>query len=116
VSKYITSDFQKKAIEAVDRNVNAAKAVQDATTDEAYERIKKMVGADGPTKKVNLTLKPVEKQAFYHDVLHRLRSGDAPENIARDVLACVEELLQDKQDESTGKKGPAGPIFRRVSE
>ena len=116
MSKYITSDFQKKAIEAVDRNVNAAKDYQDSITDEAYERIKTMVGTDRPVKKVDLTLKPVEKQAFYHDVLHRLRSGDSPENIARDVLACVDELLTDKQDESTGKKGPSGPIFRRVSE
>lgn len=116
MSKYATSDFQKRALEAVERNVSAAKTYQDSVTDEAYERIKTMVGADSPTKQVDLRMKPVEKLDFYHKVLARLRDNDSPENIARDVLGFVEDLLEDKQDESTGKKGPSGPIFRRVSE
>jgi DNA-binding ferritin-like protein (Dps family) len=102
------NQFYDAAIESANR--------MSRETDDAYDRIKAMLGESGPTKRVNLEMKAAEKTEFYHQILARLRSNDLPENIARDIIGFVDDLLKDKQDEATGKKGPAGPVFRRVSE
>jgi len=116
VTKYVTSEFQKRVCESVERRDSDIDLQKTSVTDEAYERIKALVGTGDPVKPVSLALKSVEKMDFYHRILARLRDGDAPENIARDVVGFVDDLLEDKQNESTGKKGPSGPVFRRVDE
>ena len=46
----------------------------------------------------------------------RLQAKQDIREIARDVVAAFEEHLQEKEDESTNKIGPKGPIFRRTEQ
>ena len=109
----IKSEFQRRAVEAAQRNGIGSSEERDST-DEAYNRLKAMLGSDGsPKKDVKMKLNAEEKVSIYQDVLDRLQANKDPRDIARDVVASFEEHLQEKQDESTGKKGPKGPIFRR---
>ncbi|MCK9567684.1 hypothetical protein M0R72_01885 [Candidatus Pacearchaeota archaeon] len=59
-----------------------------------------------------------EKIAVYQDLKGRLEDGQDPGEIARDVLACMEEHMKEKQAEAYGEtnsklKGGKGK-FRRV--
>ena len=91
-------------------------------TDETYKRVVESFGGsedDGEIKqKVPFTFSKEEKIAVYQDLKCRLQSGQNPDEIARDILACMEEHMKDKQAEAYGEsnsklKGGKGK-FRRV--
>jgi hypothetical protein len=59
-----------------------------------------------------------EKIAIYQDIKGRLEDGQGPNDIARDVLACMEDHMKEKQAEAYGEansklKGGKGK-FKRV--
>jgi hypothetical protein len=88
-------------------------------TDEAYKRIVESLGGEREIKqKVPFAFSKEEKIAVYQDLKCRLEDGQDPDEIARDVLACMEEHMKDKEAEAYGDsnsklKGGKGK-FRRV--
>lgn len=79
-------------------------------TDETYKRIVEALG--GPeneeirNRNVPFELTKDQKIAFYQDVKDRVRNGATPDEIARDVLASMEEHLREKQQEAKGEVNP----------
>jgi hypothetical protein len=90
-------------------------------TDETYKRIVETLGSseDGEIKqKVPFAFSKEEKVSIYQDLKFRLQDGQDPDEIARDVLACMEDHMKEKQAEAYGEsnsklKGGKGK-FRRV--
>lgn len=69
-------------------------------------------------QKVPFAFSKEEKIAVYQDIKCRLETDQTPDEIARDVLACMEEHMKEKQAESYGEvnsklKGGKGK-FKRV--
>jgi hypothetical protein len=69
-------------------------------------------------QKVPFAFSKEEKIAVFQDLKCRLEDGQDPAEIARDVLACMEEHMKEKQAEAYGEtnsklKGGKGK-FRRV--
>jgi len=89
-------------------------------TDETYKRIVGALGSsDGEIKQqVPFSLGKEEKIAIFQDVRDRIEGGQSSSDIARDVVACIDEHLKDKESEAYGhtnpklKGGKGG--FRRV--
>lgn len=76
-------------------------------TDETYKRIVEALGSEDKIKnKVPFALSKEQKVAFYQDLKDRIVDGDTPDEIARDVLASVEEHLKEKQSEAYGETNP----------
>lgn len=79
-------------------------------TDETYKRVVDLLG--GPehqeikNSKVPFELTREQKIAFYQDVKDRVANGASPDEIARDVLASMEEHLKEKQQEARGEVNP----------
>ena len=88
-------------------------------TDETYKRIVEAMGGEDEIKqKVPFAFSKEEKIAVYQDLKCRLEDGQDPDEIARDVIACMEEHMKEKQAEAYGEsnsklKGGKGK-FRRV--
>jgi len=88
-------------------------------TDETYKRIVEALGGEKEIKqKVPFAFSREEKISVYQDLKDRLKDGQDPDEIARDVLACMEEHLKEKETEAYGEtnsklKGGKGK-FRRV--
>jgi hypothetical protein len=88
-------------------------------TDETYKRIVGALGGEGEIKqKIPFAFSKEEKIAIYYDIKDRLDSGKSSDEIACDVLACMEEHLKEKESEAYGEinsklKGGKGG-FRRV--
>jgi hypothetical protein len=81
-------------------------------TDDTFNRIQEYFPE--PVKHVPLKLSKEEKIAIFQDLKDRVKSGSSPDEIARDVILCVEDILKEKEDEITGKVGPKMHGFRGV--
>ena len=66
-----------------------------------------------PTK-VSFKLKKEEKIAMFQDIKSRVIDGSTPEEIGRAVIACMEEVLEEKEAEAYGKAGRKIGLIRRV--
>jgi hypothetical protein len=53
-------------------------------------------------KKVSFSLSTEEKMAIYQDVKFRIQDGNTPDQISKDVVACMEEHLKEKEQEAYG--------------
>lgn len=65
----------------------------------------------------DLMLTPEERFAMYDSIIECLESGDSNENIAKNVIECVQEKLfeLEKDDSFKTEKGKVkSPIFRRI--
>jgi hypothetical protein len=88
-------------------------------TDETYKRIVgSLGGSDNIKQKVPFSFSKEEKIAIYQDLKARLDDSKSSDEIAKDVLSCMEEHLKDKESEAYGEtnpklKGGKGK-FRRV--
>ncbi len=108
MSKYATSPIQRQVC-----GIDKPQEIEEVTED-AYERIKKILDSEPPKKKVDVRLSKTEKIAMHADILDRLRAKTSPESIALSVMAAINEHLEEKHKESTGEAGVKGPMFRRV--
>ena len=76
-------------------------------TDETYKRIVESFGGVKEIKqKVPFAFSKEEKIAVYQDLKGRLEDGQDPDEIARDVLACMEEHMKEKEAEAYGESNP----------
>jgi hypothetical protein len=76
-------------------------------TDETYKRIVEALGGSDQIKnKVPFALSKEQKISVYQDLRDRIESGNTPDEIARDVLACMEEHLKEKEAEAYGVENP----------
>lgn len=87
-------------------------------TDETYKRIVEALGTNNVKQTVPFSFSKEEKIAIYQDVHSRIIDGKRPDEIARDVLLCMEEHLKEKESEAYGEtnsklKGGKGG-FRRA--
>jgi hypothetical protein len=74
--------------------------------DPQYQRFIDHLGGDEIKQKVPFELSKEEKVAFYQDVKDRVANGSSPDEIARDVLASVQEFLKEKEAEAYGEVNP----------
>ena len=85
-------------------------------TDETYQRIVNALGEGTDIKhQVSFKLSKEQKFSFYQDVKDRIENGVSSDEIARDVLASVDEHLEEKYKEAIGETNPKlKGGFRRV--
>jgi hypothetical protein len=85
-------------------------------TDETYKRFVNALGREGEIKqKVPFSFSKEEKIAIYQDITDRLESGKNSDEMARDILACMEEHLKEKESAAYGETNPKlKGGFRRV--
>lgn len=85
-------------------------------TEEAYKKIKEIFEKDDnkPKKVVSVAMTLEEKQAVYFHVLDKLRASERPETVANDVVAFLNDFLDEKAEKQKGDDGVKGPVFRRV--
>ena len=76
-------------------------------TDETYKRVvSSLGGSDEIKKEVKFELSKEQKIAVYQDVKDRVANGSTPDEIARDVLASMQEHLKEKESEAYGETNP----------
>ena len=111
----------KREISELESKVRGIVSTQDdkrkelSVTDEAYERLKGVLGSGVPMPKFELT--QVEKLGLFDSILECLESGDDNINIAKNVVQCFEDKLHEldpsEKEEIAQSKGLNGPVFRR---
>jgi hypothetical protein len=107
-------EYAKSPLQRQVCKLDKSPETSEEITDDAYGRIKSLVGdGEEPKKFVDVRLTTNEKVAMHADILERLRTGHTPESVALAVMASINEHLLDKYKESTGAQGPKGPVFRR---
>ncbi len=76
-------------------------------TDETYKRIVEALGGtDNIKQKVPFAFSKEEKISISQDIQSRVIAGKRPDEIARDVLACMEEHLKEKESAAYGETNP----------
>lgn len=66
-------------------------------------------------KKISFGLQKEERIAIYQDIKDRVMNGATPDDIGKAVVACIEEILAEKEKEAYGGgKPPAKGGFSRV--
>lgn len=66
-------------------------------------------------RKVSFKLSSEEKLSIYQDVKSRVIHGMTPDSIGKAIVACMDEILKEKEDEAYGTTNPKlKGGFRRV--
>jgi hypothetical protein len=114
MNKKDMSDLQMQVLGSLNEHDKTVKSDRDVTDDARLQEM--LYIEDGPKKKVSFKLTSEEKLAMYTDIRTRIEDGESPSNIARDVIACLDEFLNEKQDEAYNTKGPQKGMIRRVND
>lgn len=69
-----------------------------------YSEYNSQYGTENPLprepRKVSFALDKFQKIAVYQDVRDRIMNGASPNEVSAAVLACIEQHLQEKEDEA----------------
>jgi|SRR5690606_37049262 len=57
-------------------------------------------------KKVSFALTSEEKTAIYQDIKYRVIQGMTPDAIGKAVVACMDEILKEKENAAYGNENP----------
>ena len=94
------------------------KKIDGDITEDAYQRIKAMVGDEDkeydPVKDVNLTFSTSERLEIYAEVMAMLKSGEPDYHIAQHVVGILNMHIAKRMKQADDRKKGKSPVFRRV--
>lgn len=96
------------------------KPIDDNITEDAFRRIKAMVGdetedeKEDPVKNINLVFTTQQRMEIYNEVLVALQKNDKPQQIANNVIALLNDHINNRMEAAKKRKQGKSPIFRRV--